>query len=122
MRGLSLHAKSIRTVALAMTVGQDSMTLLMRGGEPRVATLDRACKLLRDSQSLKCFSSPFMWALDCYQTDRLSTTNILLIGGKPVGYWIKKMRRDKEMRKAFADARLELLSNLRFIDVSRSVC
>ena len=110
MNSLSLHAKSIRTISLAMTFGEDSMTLLMRGCEPRIAILDRVRKLLRDSRSGEYFRSPFAWALDCYGTHRISTTKILLVGGKTVGEWMKKMRRDKEMRKAYEDAKLQLLS------------
>jgi hypothetical protein len=119
---LSLHAKSIRTITLAMAFGNDSMTLLVRGKEPRVAKLDRARKLLRDALSGKYFGSPFAWALDCYETYRLSTSKLLLIGGKTVGEWTKKMRKDQEMRIKFHETKLELLSNLNFMILSSHRC
>lgn len=93
---LSEHRHTLRTVALCMAFGDDRMTLI-RGEERFIATFDRETKSVIDAVTKKDYSSPFMWALDKYGVEQLSTTNLLFIGGLRVVDWMKKIRKDKDV-------------------------
>ena len=43
------------------------------------------------------------------RTEKISTSKFLLIRDLTVKQWMTKMRKDKELRKAFEEARRELL-------------
>ena len=108
---LSTHEATIRSISLAMAFGSDAIMLTTRGTDAFVARFQRDLKTVRDARTEMDFPSPFFWARFCMRTEKISTSKFLLIRDLTVKQWMTKMRKDKELRKAFEEARRELLGD-----------